>query len=128
MDLATYEFITRFSDEEKYRLFSIQIKKKIAEDGGEEEKKLYEKVRYGFEVKFDFEEILKKRVKRKIFRKVINGKEVGEEMTKIKLGDSEWLDENDFLTEYLKRIETIMIWLSENTEVDKPGEILGEEK
>lgn len=101
-----------------YEIFLHEISKKIKEGNN---KAIFDQVKNGVEIRFDFEDVMKERFKRKVFIKLKNGKEVGEDIVKIIIGKREIL-EIDFDDEMLDRARLMRGWLWENMIIEKIGD------
>lgn len=130
MDLNTYDVISKMEDRDKYRFFNLAINQKILNREGdiEQNKEILRKIRHGIKINFDFEDMIKNKIEERCFKRTVNGKEVGKTIKKLRIGKSEWITEDQLTDEYYERINAIMLWVSENIKINKPGTLLNQEE
>lgn len=104
-----------------YEIFLHEIMKKNGEGHNAE---ILKKVKMGISLDFNFEDYMKNRYKRKTFVKVKGGKEVGDDIIKIRI-DGKEVTEIQFEDEILERVRLMRGWLWENMSVEKIGDLRG---
>lgn len=121
MDLNNRLITLEMENNALYEIFLHEINKKIGEKNNS---KILTSVRKGMKVDFSFEDFIKERFTRQVYKKVVKGKEVGEDIPKIKISGKEIL-EKDFEDEILERVRLMRGWIWENMAVEKIGELRG---
>lgn len=117
MDLGNRLITLDMEISELYEIFLHETLKKGEND-------LLNKVRNGIDLKFNIENWIKGRYIEKTFRKIIKGKEVGEDIQKVFIDKKEF-EKVSFEDEIIKRARAMRSWLWENMTLEKPGEVGG---
>lgn len=122
MDLSNRMLTLEMSIGDLYEIFLHEIKRKIAQGDNKEKNELVlGEIQKGNEIRFDFDEFVKERYKRKKYVKSKNGKEVGGDIIKIKIEGKE-IPEKEFEDEILRRARLMRGWIWENMTIEKVGE------
>lgn len=124
MDISGRLMTLEMEVNDLYEIFLHEILKKLREGNNRE---ILKEVKEGVKLKFSFEDIIKDRFTEKVFAKTKNGREVGGDIVKIKIG-KEMLLKKDFEDEMLERTRLIRSWMWENMTTEKVGKFRGEDE
>lgn len=119
MDLSSRVVTMQMDVSEIYEIWLHEIKKKseVADNV-----KIAEQVLKGINLKFNMETYIKGRYKEKVYSKIKQGREIGEPIVRIKIGNQEFL-KDDFDDEIIMRVRVMRSWLWENMSNQKVGEL-----
>lgn len=118
MDLNNRMITLEMDSFSLYEIFLHEIMKKEKEGNNQA---ILKSVKYGINLKFNFEDFMKNRFKKKVYVKLKAGKEVGDDIEKIKINGTEVL-EKDFDDEILQRVRLMRGWIWENMTIEKIGD------
>lgn len=121
MDLSNRLLTLEINESDLYEIFLHEITK---EEMKGENKKILVCVKSGIKIKFDFDDFVKGRFKKKTFVKEKNGREVGDDILKIVVG-AKMFSEIEFYDEIFERVRLMRSWLWENMSVAKVGDLRG---
>lgn len=119
MDLNNKLLTLDINSSQLYEIFLFEIQEKIDEGHNKE---VLKKVKEGISLEFPFEDLVKDRWDKKTYVKTKNGKEIGEDIVKIKIANKE-IPEKEFEDELTQRVRLMRGWLWKNMSVEKVGEL-----